>query len=96
MDADIMYSELQEIKKLTVLSAKKALTMNDAVLLTGLSKKYLYKLVSAKKIPYYKSQGGKFTYFDKNELNAWMLQFRVKTSVELESEAAKYLVTGKH
>jgi hypothetical protein len=48
-----------------------------------------------KKIPYYKSQGGKITYFDKDELNAWMLQHRVKTVNEIETEAANYLVTGK-
>jgi excisionase family DNA binding protein len=88
-------NELQEIKQLTVLGAKKALTMNDASMLTGLSKSHLYKLVCAKKIPYYKSEGGKLTYFDKNELTAWQLQHRVKTVKELETEAANYLVAGK-
>ena len=87
--------QLQELKNLTVLSAKQALTMSDTALLTGLSKSHLYKLVCAKKIPYYKSQGGKLTYFDKDEVNGWMLQHRVKTSDELETEAATYCVTGK-
>jgi len=89
-------SELQNIKQLTLLGAKQALTMNDTALLTGLSKSHLYKLVCAKKIPYFKSQGGKLTYFDKDEVNSWMLQHRVKTSSELETEAANYIVTGKH
>jgi excisionase family DNA binding protein len=89
-------NELQEIKQLTLLGAKRALTMTDASLLTGLSKSHLYKLVCRKAIPYYKSDGGKLTYFDKDELNAWMLQHRVKTTDELETEAANYLVTGKH
>jgi excisionase family DNA binding protein len=88
-------SELQEIKQLTVLGAKQALTMNDASLLTGLSKSHIYKLVCAKKIPYYKSQGGKLTYFDKNELTTWQLKHRVKTADEIETEAATYCVTGK-
>jgi len=86
---------LQEIKRLTVLSAKRALTMSDAALLTGLSKSHLYKQVCSKKIPYWKSDGGKLTYFDKTELEAWMLQHRVKTMYETEQEAANYLVTGK-
>jgi excisionase family DNA binding protein len=87
--------ELQELKKLTLLGAKQALTMSDASLLTGLSKSHIYKMVCAKKIPYYKGKGGKLTYFDKDELNKWLLQHRVKTSDELDQEAANYLVTGK-
>ena len=88
-------SELQEIKQLTLLGVKRALTMSDAALLTGLSKSHLYKLVCRKSIPYYKSDGGKFTYFDKSELETWQLKHRVKTSNELETEAATYVVTGK-
>jgi excisionase family DNA binding protein len=61
-------NELQELKNLTVLGAKQALTMKDAALLTSLSMSHIYKLVSKKAIPYYKSQGGKLTYFDKSEL----------------------------
>jgi excisionase family DNA binding protein len=88
-------SEFQELKNLTLLGVKQALTMSDCALLTGLSKSHLYKLVCTKKIPYYKSQGGKLTYFDKDEVNTWMLQLRVKTVSELETEAANYIVTGK-
>jgi len=88
-------SELQSIKQLTLLGAKKVLTMSDTALLTGLSKSHLYKLCCAKKIPHWKSEGGKFTYFDKSEVEAWQLQHRVKTSNELETEAATYVITGK-
>lgn len=95
MEVSIL-NELQEIKQLMLLSAKQALTMSDAALLTGLSKSHLYKMVCAKKIPYYKSQGGKLTYFDKDELTGWMLQHRIKTADELEQEAITYTVTGKH
>jgi hypothetical protein len=52
-------------------------------------------LVCGKKIPYYKSDGGKLTYFDKSELEAWMLKHRVKTTEELEADAATYCATGK-
>jgi excisionase family DNA binding protein len=86
-------NELQELKNLTLLGVKKVLTMTDASLLTGLSKSHLYKLVCFKKIPHYKSQGGKLTYFDKSELEAWQLQHRVKTDDEVEQEAATYCVT---
>ena len=96
MDYSEIKNELAEIRKLTVLAAKRALTMSDCALLTGLSKSHLYKLVSVKKsIPHYKSEGGKLTYFDKSEVEAWMLQHRVKTADELNTEATNYVVTGK-
>ncbi|KAA6301931.1 MAG: hypothetical protein EZS26_001934 [Candidatus Ordinivivax streblomastigis] len=82
-----VYRELQVLKQLTLLGAKKALTMNDASLLTGLSKSHIYKLVCAKKIPYYKSEGGKLTYFEKSELEAWQLMHRVSTNAEIEAQA---------
>jgi len=87
--------KLQEIMIYTLLSAKTALTMDDASLLTGLSKSHLYKLVCRKSIPYYKSMGGKLTYFSKDELNSWMLNHKVKTSDELETAAANYIVGVK-
>jgi excisionase family DNA binding protein len=68
----VFLKELQELKNLTLLGAKTALTMDDAALLTGLSKSHLYKLCCRKAIPYYKN-GGKLTYFDKVELNNWLL-----------------------
>ena len=92
---DEVLKELQELKNLTLLGAKQALTMGDAALLTGLSKSHLYKLVCFRQIPYYKSNGGKLTYFDKDELNKWMLSRRAKTNEEVEAEALAYVVFGK-
>lgn len=46
--------QLAEIKALTLLAAKEMLTMDDAVLYTGLGKSYLYVLTCKNKIPYYK------------------------------------------
>jgi excisionase family DNA binding protein len=95
MDYTEIKNELREIKQLTLLQAKTALSMTDASFLTGLSKSHIYKLVCGKQIPYYKSSGGKLTFFDKDELNKWLLSHRVKTSAEIEQEAVTYTVTGK-
>jgi excisionase family DNA binding protein len=95
MSNEIM-TELQDLKQLTLIGAKHALRMNEAAIITGLSKSHLYKLVSAKRIPYCKSPGGKLTYFDRQKLDAWMLQNPVKPADEIEREAADYAVTGKH
>jgi excisionase family DNA binding protein len=95
MSEDKILNELEKIKQLTMLGVKQALTMSDTALLTGMSKSHLYKMVCYKKIPFYKSEGGKITYFNKDEVTAWMLQHRVKTVSELETEAVNYIVTGK-
>ena len=95
MELQEIKNELQQIKQLTLLGTKKVLTMSDTALLTGLSKSHLYKLCCQKKIPYWKSEGGKFTYFDKSEVEAWQLQHRIKTSSELETEATNYIAAGK-
>ena len=68
--------QLAEIKALTLLAAKEMLTMDDAVLYTGLGKSCLYVLTCKKKIPFYKPNG-KNIYFKKSELNDWLQRNRV-------------------
>jgi len=91
---ELILSEIRELKVLTVLVSKQVLTLNDVALLTGLSKSTLYKECSAKRLPHYKSAGGKYTYFDRNEINSWLLKNRVKTTDEINAEAATYAVTA--
>lgn len=86
--------KLERIEQLTLLGAKEAFTMDDAAAYTGLSKGYLYRLVQLKKIPYYKSEGGKRTYFAKPELNRWLLSHRVSTVAEAQEAAAAYVVNN--
>lgn len=82
--------QLAEIKELSLLAAKDMLTMNDAVLYTGLGKSYLYVLTCKNKIPYYKPNG-KTIYFKKSELNDWLQRNRVVSKDEAESAAASYI-----
>lgn len=82
--------KLDEIKAITLLSQKDALTVDDVVYLTGLSKGYLYKLCQANKIPYYKSSGGKYIYFKKEEVNEWMLDSKVYSVKEIAEKAKSY------
>lgn len=82
--------KLAEIKELSLLAAKDMLTMNDAVLYTGLGKSYLYALTCKNKIPYYKPNG-KTIYFKKSELNEWLQRNRVDSIDEAESRAASYV-----
>lgn len=65
---------------------KTVLTFNEALVYTGLSRSYMYKLTSSRRIPYHKPFG-KLIYFDRAELDAWLLQNPVKTEEQLEAEA---------
>ena len=82
--------QLAEIKALTLLAAKEMLTIDDAVLYTGLGKSYLYVLTCKNKITYYKPNG-KNIYFKKSELNDWLQRNRVNSIAEAESAAALYV-----
>lgn len=53
--------------------------MREAAILTGLSLSHLYKLTSTNGIPCYKPTG-KAIYFNREELEAWMLRGRKATA----------------
>lgn len=75
------------------LATKKVLSFEEAVQFTGLSKSYLYKLTSQQRIPHYKPSG-KLIYFERNELERWLIQNRVSTTDEIESKVQSYCMKG--
>lgn len=87
-------TKLEEISRLLLLQTKEALNMEEAAMLTGYSKNHLYRLVCQKKIPHYKSDGGKYTYFKKAELESWLLAYRVNTQAEAEQAALEHMGKG--
>lgn len=88
----IMEDMIKKIMIYSLLAAKNVLTLDDASLLTGLSRSYLYRLTCTHQIPYYKPNG-KQIYFDRDELEAWMKQNRVAPVKEVEQQAVAYVVT---
>lgn len=88
-----LLERLARLEKLSLLAAKNVLTIDDAVLLLGLSKCYIYKLTCAKKIPHYKP-GAKLLYFDRGELEAWAKRNRINTVEETGQKAAAYCAKG--
>lgn len=71
------------------LTSKEVLTFEEAAQFTGLSKSYLYKLTSGQKIPFYKPSG-KLCYFNREELQQWLMQNRVSTHDEIAGKAQAY------
>lgn len=85
-----VYKKLEELEKLTLLSAKEMFTIDEASKYLGMSKDYLYIMTCKKQIPYYKPNG-KRLYFKKAELNEWLQRNRVNSVDEAESDAALYI-----
>ena len=73
-----------------LLSQKTVFTFNEVAIYTGLSKSYLYKLTCSGQIPHSKPNG-KQIYFEKIEIDVWLLRNKVKTAEEIEMEAATHV-----
>ena len=81
------------VSKLSALQ-KDVLTIEDAAAFTGLSRSHIYKLTSSGDIPHYKPNG-KYIYFDRKELEAWLLRNRVSTNEEIREKAEAYCLGGQ-
>lgn len=85
--------KLDRIEKLLI-GQKSVLSFEDLVAYTGLSRSYLYKLTSRGEIPFYRPNG-KQLYFNKEEIDKWLLRNRSKTSEEINSEAVTHITLHK-
>jgi excisionase family DNA binding protein len=73
-----------------LLSQKTVLNFDEVAAYTGLSKSYLYKLTCSGGVPCFKPQG-KQIYFNKQEIDNWLLQNRKATTKELDNQAATFV-----
>ncbi|MEI6555065.1 MAG: helix-turn-helix domain-containing protein [Paludibacter sp.] len=74
---------------------KKVLTFSEGCEYAGISHSCMYKMTSQKVIPHYKP-AGKLIFFEREELEKWLLSVKVKSQSEIEDAANTYIVTGKH
>jgi len=72
---------------------KQVLNFQEAVAYTGFSASYLYKLTAGRLIPHSKPSG-KLVFFDRAELEAWLMSNRVATANEIGDQAAAYCRKG--
>jgi len=70
---------------------KQVLNFNEACRFLEVSHSHLYKLTSAGSIPHYKPNGKKL-YFNRAELESWLLRNRNSTQEEIDRRAADYLI----
>lgn len=91
MDEQIL-KEVQELKKLFLeqtLLQKEVLNFNEAAIYIEVSHSHLYKLTSTGKLPFYKPNGKKI-YFNRKELNSWLLSNRQNSVSEVMEAAANF------
>lgn len=84
--------KLESIESLLNIS-KSVLNLDEVTKLTGLSKSHIYKLTCWGKIPHYKQ--AKHLYFDREEIEAWLKENRIKTIEELDQEASTYVTLNR-
>ena len=73
-------------------SERGLLTTTEAAHYLGVKPSYLYKMMMRRAIPYYKP-GGKLCFFSRDDLDDWLTSIRIKSQSEIESEAARYIVS---
>ena len=92
MDVKII-ERLESIEKLLLEQQtlqKQVLNFNETCRYLELSQSHLYKLTSTGAIPHYKPNGKKI-YFQRQELDQWLLRNRMDSQDEIEQQAADYL-----
>jgi excisionase family DNA binding protein len=77
-----------------MLSQKNVLTFEEGATFTGLSKSYLYKMTSTGLIPCYRPNG-KLIYFERQQLEQWLLRGKATSADEIETQASNYVTIGK-
>ena len=91
-----MLDELQRIADLItaniIHTTKEVLTVDEAARYMGVSKSYLYKLTMQGKVPFSKPLG-KMCYFNRLELEAWLMSNRMATVDEIQDRARSYCAT---
>lgn len=86
-----MAEELKQVADLitanTIFCTKEVLTTDEAAKYLGVSLSCLYKWTMSRQIPHYKSPTGKMCFFNRKEIEAWMMSCKVATQEELEQQA---------
>jgi len=93
MDTNII-EQLNRIEKLLMeqqTMQKQVLNFKEACAYLELSQSHLYKLTSTNSVPHYKPNGKKI-YFQREELDNWLLRNRMNPLDEIEQQAADYLI----
>lgn len=94
MSLKIILRELRFLKKeikLRNLYRKRLLTIEQASIISGVSKSYIQKLVASKKLSHSKPTG-KLIFIHRKDLEAFLSQNYIASNDEVESKISDYLL----
>ena len=90
MESQLILEKLNRLERLIVDSAKEILNVEDLINYTGYKRSYIYKLVHNNIIPYSKPNG-KTLFFEKSEIDTWLLQNKSQSISQIEDKANNYV-----
>ena len=88
-DIELIQMKLDEIKAITTLSVKNALTVEEAAAYMGMSPEYVRKMAKNRMIKSYRSKSGRGIYLHKADLDKWMMYTEVNTKDFIRAEARR-------
>ena len=94
MSTEYIIQKLDSIERMLTeqnMLQKEVLTFNEAAIYLEVSHSHLYKMTSTGTVPCYKPNGKKI-YFNRKELDSWLLSNRQSSQEEIEQQAANYLI----
>lgn len=89
---EVIFQKLERIERLLSeqnMLQKEVLNFNEAAVYLEISHSHLYKLTSTCTIPAYKPNGKKL-YFNRQELNKWLLSNRQTSISDIDEEVSQF------
>jgi len=93
MKSQTLTAQLNRIEETLISQNAEIMDFEKTCDYLNISKSFLYKLTSKNRIPFYKPNGKKI-YFEKGELNKWLLKNRIKTTEEIDESADKFILNN--
>lgn len=90
IDISLIIKKLDRIENLLEGYVREILNVEQLSEYTGFKKSQIYKLVHNNLIPYSKPNG-KYLFFEKSEIDIWLLQNKKKSISQIHDEALKYM-----
>lgn len=73
------------LRDITPVYDKPLYTIKEAAAFLGIKRSYIYELIRANKIPYYRSKGGKMIYIQRTDLLKWAQTYFVPPAYNTKS-----------
>jgi excisionase family DNA binding protein len=84
--SNVNNDELRRLIETSIIPIKRVMNITEVAEFASVSESLIYKLTAAKKIPFSRPFG-RAMYFDRFEIEEWLLSFRIQTEKDTQREA---------